>query len=68
MLMQGVIFMVVGMTMVFLFLIIMVIIMKFMAVLLRFCPEAVKETVASPPSLANGLEEVAVAIAACQKY
>ena len=69
MLAQGVVFMVVGMTTVFFFLSIMVLMMKLMSLLVKFFPEPeVLETKKVISQKASGFDEIAVVLASCKKY
>ena len=67
MLMQGCIFMIVGMTIVFLFLGIMVLVINLMAYLVKFFPEKEDDKIDSVSKVTTGMDEIAVAIAAARK-
>ncbi len=68
MLMDGFIFMVIGMSMVFVFLLIMVLLMRGMTFFMKFLPAEAQSLPASKKEMRNvGLEEIAIAVAIAKK-
>jgi sodium pump decarboxylase gamma subunit len=68
MLMDGFIFMVIGMTVVFVFLIIMVLLMRGVAFFMKFLPAEAPSLPAAKKEIRNaGLEEIAIAVAIAKK-